>query len=131
MNTRVAITVLRERDELARLWADPAYETAALRELGAVVVFKDAPGDRGTEIHVDLAGTREDGGGLRARLTAAQRRAKVKDALRHFKQRVETGEIPRSEGAPEGERVERKLKQRPARPLAESELAELDRAGVS
>lgn len=131
MNTRVAITVLRERDELARLWKNPDYETAASREVGAAVVFKDAPGDRGTEIHVDLAGDGQNGGGLRSRLTAPERRAKVKDALRRFKQLVETGEIPRSDGAPEGERAERKLKQRPAQPLAESELAELDRAGVA
>ena len=131
MNTRVAITVLRERDELARLWANPEYNTAASRELGDTVVFKDAPGDRGTEIHVDLSRTREGGGGLRARVTAAERRAKVKDALRRFKQRVETGEIPRSDGSPEGERAERKVRQRPAQPLAESELAELEKAGVS
>ena len=93
MNTRVAITVLRERDEVARLWKNPAYGTAASREVGAAVVFKDA--------------------------------------LRRFKQRVETGEVPRSDGSPEGERAERKVRQRPAQPLAESELAELEKAGVS
>jgi uncharacterized membrane protein len=131
MNNGVAITVLRERDELARLWTNPEYESAASREVGAAVVFKEAPGDRGTEIHVDLGRAREGGGGLRARLTAAERRAKVKDALRRFKQLVETGEIPRSDGSPEGERAERKVRQRPARPLAESELAELEKAGVS
>ena len=47
--------------------------------------------------------------------------AKVKDELRRFKQRVETGEIPRSDGTPEGELAERKLKQRPAQPLSEDE----------
>jgi hypothetical protein len=47
---------------------------------------------------------------------------KVKDDLRRFKQHIETGEIPRSDGSPEGERAERKLKQRPAQPLEESEL---------
>ena len=53
--------------------------------------------------------------------------AKAKDELRRFKQLVETGEVPRSEGAPEGEPAERKLKQRPAQPLDESEL---EKAGV-
>ena len=43
--------------------------------------------------------------------------AKAKDQLRHFKQQVETGEVPRSEGTPEGESVGRKFKQRPAQPL--------------
>jgi hypothetical protein len=51
----------------------------------------------------------------------------VKDDLRRFKQQVETGVIPRSEGSPEGESAERKFKQRPAQPLEESEL---DKAGV-
>jgi hypothetical protein len=131
MNTRVAITVLCERNELERLWANPEYETAALRELGGAVTFKDAPGDRGTEIHVELTQARERDLGILALLTAPDRRAKVKDGLRRFKQRVETGEIPRSDGSPEGERAERKVKQRPAQPLAESELAELEKAGVS
>ena len=102
-----------------------------IRRRQLAVVLKDAPGDRGTEIHVDLARAREGGGGLRARLTATERRAKVKDAPRRFEQLVETGEIPDSHGAPEGERAERKVRQRPAPPLAESELAELDKAGVA
>lgn len=45
--------------------------------------------------------------------------AKVKDDLRRFRQHVETGEIVRSDGTPEGELAERKLKQRPAQPLEE------------
>jgi hypothetical protein len=51
----------------------------------------------------------------------------VKDDLRRFKQLVETGEIPRSDAAPEGERAERKLKQRPAQPLDD---AEFEKAGA-
>jgi hypothetical protein len=51
----------------------------------------------------------------------------VKDDLRRFKQVVETGIVPRSEGSPEGELAERKLKQRPAQPLDDSEL---EKAGV-
>jgi hypothetical protein len=35
---------------------------------------------------------------------------------------VETGEVPRSDGSPEGERADRKLKQRPAQPLSTQEL---------
>ncbi|MEA2307329.1 MAG: hypothetical protein QOH43_4609, partial [Solirubrobacteraceae bacterium] len=53
--------------------------------------------------------------------------AKIKDTLRRFKAAVETGEVPRSDGAPEGELAERKLKQRPAQPLDDSEL---EKAGV-
>jgi hypothetical protein len=62
-----------------------------------------------------------------AKLTGGEPLAKVKADLRRFKQHVETGEIPRSDSTPEGELAERKLKQRPAQPLAESEL---EKAGV-
>jgi hypothetical protein len=107
--SKATITVLRPREELERLWReqDPLP--------GASPVFQDAPGDRGTEIHVDA-----EGGGLVQKLTGADARAKAMDALRHFKARVETGEVPRSDAVPEGESAERKLKQRPAQPLAEA-----------
>ena len=107
-SSKAAITVYRPRDEVERLWSSSEYRPQDLES----VVFKDAPGDRGTEIHVDV------GRSWRARVA----RAKAKDALRRFKQHVETGEIPRSDATPDGERVERKLKQRPAQPLKESEL---------
>ena len=121
MNARTAITVHRDREELTRLWESPEYRSDVIRDLDAQVTFKAAPGDRGTEIHVDLG---EQAGGLRAiprKLSGSDRLAKVRDELRHFKQRVEAGEIARSDGTPEGERAERKLKQRPAQPLDESE----------
>jgi hypothetical protein len=108
MANYAAITVYRSREDVERLWD--------LDLDGATVRFEDAPGDRGTEIHVELGK-----GSLVDKLTGAHL-AKVKDQLRHFKQRVETGEVPRSDGSPEGERVERKFKQRPAQPLDESEL---------
>ena len=124
---KTAITVHRSRDEIERLWSEPEYRPSHIADSDATVTFKDAPGDRGTEIHVDLG----ERGGLRAvarKLTGSQPRAKVKDDLRRFKQRVETGVIPRSDGSPEGELAERKLKQRPAQPLKDSEL---EKAGVS
>jgi uncharacterized membrane protein len=109
MTQRAAITVLRGREELERLWhtSDHAAEYA-----DAEVSFVVAPGDRGTEIHVEL-----DSGGLVKKLSRSAPLAKVKDDLRRFKQRVETGEVARSDGVPEGELAERKLKQRPAQPL--------------
>jgi len=110
MSSKAAITVHRSREEVQRL-----FERSEYRPENAAVTFTDAPGDRGTEIHVDL----ERG--------SSKARAKAKDGLRRFKQQVETGEIVRSEGAPEGERAERKLKQRPAQPLEESER---EKAGV-
>src|SRR3954471_13327713 len=47
---KAAITVLRPREEVERLWQsfDPLDQ--------GTVTFVDAPGDRGTEIHVDVEG---------------------------------------------------------------------------
>ena len=129
MSSRTAITIDRPRDEVERLWRSAEHRPAYVDDAGAAVTFKEAPGDRGTEIHVDLERTTPGGklGEVVQKLVGTAPLAKVKDDLRHFKQRVETGEVPRSDGSPEGERVERKLKQRPAQPLDESEL---EKAGV-
>jgi hypothetical protein len=109
-----------------RLWLTPERRPEYIAESGASVTFKEAPGDRGTEIHVDLGDT---GGGLVSRLTGGgPALAKVKDDLRRFKQLVETGVISRSDGVPEGELAERKLKQRPAQPLEQDEL---HKAGIA
>ena len=120
MKAHAAITVNRSRDEVERLW-QPSYVD------GAAVRFADAPGDRGTEIHVDLE-PRLPGGKLGetvAKIAGRYPLAKVKDDLRRFTAQVETGEIPRSDATPEGERVERKFKQRPAQPVGQ------EKAGVS
>jgi hypothetical protein len=118
MTSRTAITVNRPREALQREWRDPEW----VRELDARVTFRDAPGDRGTEIHVELGRV-----GLADRLKGGAL-PKVKNELRRFKQRIETGEIPRSDAIPEGERVERKFRRRPAQPPAADDRA---KAGVS
>ena len=69
-----AITVLKPREEVERLWDASELEAT----------FKDAPGDRGTEIHV----ASDDAG--------------AKDVLRRFKQKAETGEVPVVAGQPRG-----------------------------
>ena len=124
MGTKAAITVNRPPDEVRRLWNSSEYRPQYIEGADAAVTFRPAPGDRGTEIHVDLEKGARGGklGEVVQKLTGAAPLAKVKDDLRRFKQHVETGEIPRSEGTPEGESAERKLKQRPAQPLTESEL---------
>ena len=123
MESKAAITVHKPREEVQRLWQSPEYRPEIIDCAEARVTFKDAPGDRGTEIHVSL-----DQGGMLKRITSGDALAKVKDELRRFKQQVETGEISRSDAVPEGERAERKLKQRPAQPLDQSER---EKAGVS
>jgi uncharacterized membrane protein len=121
---KAAVTVHRSREEIERLWQSPDYRPEYIQDSDATVTFKDAPGDRGTEIHVDLEGSGSGGkvGGVVKKVTGSEPLAKVKDDLRRFKQHVETGIIPRSEGSPEGELAERKLKQRPAQPLDDAEL---------
>jgi uncharacterized membrane protein len=108
MSHHAAITVNRPREEVERLWADTGPH------LDGSVAFAKAPGDRGTEIHVEL-----ERSGLR-KLVGGPALAKAKDELRRFKQRVETGEVPRSDATPEGELAERKLDQRPAQPAGVS-----------
>jgi uncharacterized membrane protein len=129
MSRKAAITVQRSREDVQRLWASSEFRPSYIEGADATVTFKDAPGDRGTEIHVDLNQSAPGGklGDVVQNLVGSAPLAKVKDDLRRFKQHVETGEIPRSDGTPEGELAERKLKQRPAQPLQESEL---EKAGV-
>lgn len=128
MARRAAITVRGSQEEVRRLWESAEYRSDFIAESDASVRFQDAPGDRGTEIYVELRDARGGKLGEAAqKLTGSEPLAKVKDELRRFKQLVETGEVARSDGAPEGERAERKLKQRPAQPLEESEL---EKAGV-
>jgi uncharacterized membrane protein len=124
MSPKAAITVHGSREEVQR-----RFEGSAYRPENAPVTFTDAPGDRGTEIHVDLERPSKAGklGEAVQKVTGSAPLAKVKDDLRRFKQLVETGEIPRSDAAPEGERAERKLKQRPAQPLDD---AEFEKAGA-
>ena len=128
MRAHAAITVHRSREEVERLWHSSAHRTSFGAR--AAVRFADAPGDRGTEIHVDLERQVPGGpaGEIVAKLPLGHALAKVKDDLRRFKAHVETGETPRSDATPEGERVERKFKQRPAQPL---DHAELEKAGIS
>jgi uncharacterized membrane protein len=124
MQQKAAITVYRSREDVETLWHSPDYRPQYIDERDAAVTFMKAPGDRGTEIHVDL-GKSTPGGTLAEalkKLAGSAALAKVKDDLRRFKQHVETGEVARSESTPQGESAERKLKQRPAQPLPESEL---------
>jgi uncharacterized membrane protein len=83
------------------------------------VRFMDAPGDRGTEIHVDLLYDAPAGqlGAWVAKLFGEDPTQQVKDDLRRFKQVMEAGEVVRSDGTPEGITARRLLRQRPAQPL--------------
>lgn len=118
-NPKAAITVRLPVDEVYAFWRnsrelptstierDPESIEDRPNELlswkAGTVRFREAPGHRGTEIELELS-----------RAVALEF---VKDDLRRVKQVLETGEVVRSEGTPEGPDPRRYLNQRPARPL--------------
>jgi uncharacterized membrane protein len=87
------------------------------------VRFVPAPGDRGTEVRVTLRYSMPGGrlGHLAARVTGEHPRQQLEDDLRRFKQVVETGEVVRSDSAPEGFRAGRQLHHRPGQPMTGAE----------
>jgi hypothetical protein len=119
MSIHAATTVNLPRQQVEDLWRRTGHDPDYVAD--ADVSFKDAPGDRGTEIHVILDRDAPAGviGQAVQKLFGTEPHAKLKDDLRRFKALAETGEIPRSSGTPEGHAVERQLRQRPAQPLEE------------
>jgi hypothetical protein len=115
-----AVTIRAPRDEVERRWA--AWDGVAA---GAAAAFSAAPGDRGTELRLDLHGSPDKPSGPAAAVDAAKRltghayEQQVADDLRRFKQTVETGQVVRSDGAPEGTSAARLRKQRPAHPQSD------------
>ena len=93
--------------------------------------FVEAPGDQGTEVHIELRYDIPGGsvGSLLAKLLGEEPAMQIKDDLRRFKQIVEAGEIARSDGAPEGQLNKRQLKPRPAHPLPDDKLAAVANGG--
>ena len=79
------------------------------------VEFSQAPGDRGTEVRVTLTYEPPGVAGI-AKLFGSDPDRQIRDDIRRFKQILETGEVLRSDGSPEGTGV-KKSKQRPAQPI--------------
>jgi uncharacterized membrane protein len=110
----------------AEVTADVAEEVIAWRSLNGADVpntgtvrFNVAPDGRATEVHVRFDYRPPAGrlGVVAAKLFGEDPNQQVRDDLRRFKQVLETGEVVRSEGSPEGTSAKRQLKQRPAQPL--------------
>lgn len=70
------------------------------------VRFRSAPGGRGTEVTVSLEYTPPLGqvGAAFAALFGEEPGQQVREDLRHFKQQMETGEVPTTDGQPSGRR---------------------------
>jgi uncharacterized membrane protein len=110
----------------AELTEDRRGERLAWRSLPGSTVwnegdveFTPAPGGRGTEVRVHLAYAVPGGraGRAFARLFGEEPHQQVEDDLRRCKQVMETGEVVRSSGSPEGHSASRQLFQRPAQPV--------------
>jgi uncharacterized membrane protein len=87
------------------------------------VEFVDAPGDRGTEVRVELAYEPPAGplGIAAAKLFGEEPEQQVSGDLRRLKQVLETGEVAQSEAVAGG----RTIRQRPAQPLDAGEAQQV------
>ncbi|SCF09254.1 Polyketide cyclase / dehydrase and lipid transport [Micromonospora viridifaciens] len=85
-----------------------------------VVRFTPVAGGKGTEVRVELeyAPPGRALGAAVARAFGEHPQQQIHDDLRRFKQVIETGEITRSDGTPDGTSIASQVKQRPAQPLA-------------
>jgi uncharacterized membrane protein len=103
-------------DRLIRWRSEPGADIA---NTGAVE-FTPAPGGRGTEVRVRLAYAQPGGraGKAVAKVLGEAPDQQVRDDLSRFKQVIETGQVVRSEGSPEGPFARRLLTQHSAAPHA-------------
>ncbi|MBE1490219.1 SRPBCC family protein [Plantactinospora soyae] len=88
------------------------------------VRFARAAGGRGTEVRVELVYAPPGGavGRVIAKLFGEEPEQQIRDDLRRFKQVMETGEVVRSDGSPEGISTRGQVLQKPARPPAAGQL---------
>jgi uncharacterized membrane protein len=107
-------------DNLSELISWRSVKGARVPNAGRVR-FARAAGGRGTEVRVDLVYAPPAGalGRAVAKLFGEEPGQQVRDDLRRFKQVIETGEVVRSDGSPEGLATRQQLRQRPARPAAD------------
>jgi uncharacterized membrane protein len=117
MNASSAITINRSEPEIASQLgqADPLLSDEEVQ-----IAYAPAPGGRGTEVRVRLE-KRVPGGVVGQKVAAivgTDPQRELDDALRRFKQLVETGEVVRSDGSPDGTDAQQQRSQRPAAPVA-------------
>jgi hypothetical protein len=117
---RTAVTIRRPEDEVRRAFGDfgwTAFDPAALEASGDVR-FTTAPGDRGTEVHLDHEPRGGRIGATAAKVLGTAPDQVINDELRAFKALTETGTVPRSATSPEGPSSKRQiLHKRPAQPV--------------
>jgi hypothetical protein len=119
---RKAVTINRPRAEVEASWASENDLRDKIVTAGASVSFEDAPGDRGTEVAVEFSFDPPAGdlGAAVMKLTGKDLATQLSDDLRRLKQQIETGQVVRSDGAPNGHLLADHLKQRAAQPMEEA-----------
>lgn len=110
------IEIIREEPDGSISWR--TLDRAKAKAWG-VLRFAEAPGDRGTELSLELEYEVPMGevGAAVLKIAGDDPHQMAQDDLRRFKQLLETGEIARSDGAPMGHSARVQPKQRPAQPL--------------
>lgn len=118
---RKAVTIDRPRGDVEAAWQTASELREKVEARGASVTFAAAPGDRGTELVVafEYDPPAGDIGAAMQKLTGRDLATQLSDDLRRFKQQVETGQVVRSEGTPDGHLLADHLRQRAAQPQEE------------
>ncbi|MDQ2692625.1 MAG: DUF2892 domain-containing protein, partial [Chloroflexota bacterium] len=95
--------VIEERENELLVWK--SLPGSSVESMGRVE-FVDAPGGRGTIVHVSMQYNPPAGsfGAAFAKLFGKEPGLQIKEDLRRFKQIMETGEVPTVEGQPSGRR---------------------------
>jgi len=115
---RKAVTINASRDDVESAWVAAEQIRAKVDRAGASVAIEDAPGNRGVELAVDFVEDPPLGdlGATAQKLAGKDLATELADELRLLKQRIETGEVVRSDSTPQGHALMSHLKQRPAQP---------------
>ena len=118
---RKAVTIAKTREQVEHAWANAAELREKVDARGAQVAFLAAPGERGTELVVELVQDPPAGdfGVVFEKVSGRDLGTQLADDLRRFKAQVETGEVVRSDSTPDGHLLADHLKQRAAQPLEE------------
>jgi hypothetical protein len=118
---RKSVTIKKGRDKVEHAWLKEQELQQLVRDADGSVRFEDAPGGRGTEVIVEFTLDPPAGDlGLAAlKLTGRDPATQLSDGLRRFKQKLEVGEVIRSDATPDGHELSNHLRQRAAQPLPE------------
>jgi hypothetical protein len=111
---RKAVTINKPRSDIEQAW-----------DLDYTPTYTEAPGGRGTEVAVEFVDDpfAGDFGVAFNKVTGKDKATQLADELRRFKQRVEAGEVVRSDATPDGHLLANHLRQRAAQPLEREEVS--------